>query len=283
MNSAMLHNGKIISAKEYNSELHGSRIYCIDSKCKSPMIFIPQTETTMAYFKTTGKNQSIHTAECGFFKALDFHESINKVSQYQTELKESGIKETIISLNLNSIDPDYEKKVIDKEEAEKKDKDPSEIKVKKENEPPKTITSLKSVVKLITSYEPDLLAGVLISFKGNRIPLSQLILSHEQAHELLWSDRAIDKLQYFVYGTIEKVVRREKVIYINFKSTDSTTRFSLVVFDRYFKHFTLSDNELIDKAVLVAGSLRKNTFNDKNTTEMIVKSNKYLSNLPKQN
>lgn len=176
---------------------------------------------------------------------------------------------------MNKIDPDYLGRQVEREENEKKAQDPNEVKVKQESATPNSIGSLKAIVKLLTSYEPDTLASILVSVKGKKIPISQLILSHDKAHELLWADRAIESLRYFVYGTVEKLIRREKVYYINFKPVNDVM-FSLVIFDKYFKHFTYTDEQLVGKNILATGLLKKNVYKDKNTTEMVIKSNKYL-------
>lgn len=282
MNSAKLHNGKIITAKEYNSNLHGTRIYCIDKACHNvPVIYIKGNETTVPHFRTSGHNNSKHHEGCGFYKPLSFEESIQKVKEYQQELLDQGVKENIIRLNLNKLDPDYVKSEVDREEKEKRVNDPTEIKIKQDAETPASISSLKSVVKLFSTYEPDILSSILVNIKGKKIPISQLILSTEQAHNLLWNGESIDKLNYFVYGTVENVQRREKVYYINFKRVNDVF-FSLVVFDKYFKHFTYSDEELIGKQVLAWGGLAKNTFNEKNTTIMAIKSNRYIEYVPEK-
>lgn len=210
---------------------------------------------------------------------MSFEESIQKVQEYQQELLGQGVKENVIRLNLNKLDPDYVKPEIEREEKKKKVKDPTEIKVKQESETPNSISSLKSIVKLFSTYEPDVLSSILINVKGKKIPISQLILSTEQAHNLLWNGESIDKLSYFVYGTVENIIRREKVYYVNFHKVNNIL-FSLVVFDKYFKHFTYSDESLIGKQILAWGGLAKNTFNDKNTTIMAIKSNSYIEYLP---
>jgi hypothetical protein len=48
------------------------------------------------------------------------------------------------------------------------------------------------------------------------------------------------------------------------------------VFEKYFKHFTYTNEQLEGKNVLAWGILKKNVYKDKNTTEMVIKSNKYL-------
>ncbi|RHW36069.1 hypothetical protein D1B31_18500 [Neobacillus notoginsengisoli] len=276
MNSALLHNGNVVTAVEYNPDVHGNRIYCIDNTCQTPVIFVNGSESTVPHFKTTGKNSdSKHHEQCGFARPLTFEESIKKVEEFQQSLMDKGIKEIVIRMNMNKIDPDYESKQIEREESEKKPKDASEVKIKQESTPPNSIGSLKAIVKLLTSYEPDTLASILVNVKGKKVPISQLIISHDKAHELLWEDRTIPSLNYFVFGTVEKLIRREKVYYINFKPVNDVM-FSLVIFDKYFKHFTYTDEQLIGKNVLATGLLKKNVYKDKNTTEMVIKSNKYL-------
>lgn len=281
MNSAMLHNGQVITAAEYNPDKHGKRIYCIDKACKTNIIYVPGTESTVPYFKTTGKNnESKHKSSCGFYKMLSFEESVEKVKEYQSELMGKGIPETIIRLNMAQIDPDYQKKVIEREESEKKIKDLNEVKVKQESNTPNSISTLKAIVKLLTSYEPDTLASILVSVKGREIPLSQIVVSADRAHELARSGQANESLSYFVYGTIRKVIRREKVIYLNFEPINNVV-FSLVIFDKYFKHFTYKDEQLIGRKILSYGfRLIKNEFKGKNTSELHIKSNKYLEMLP---
>lgn len=213
MNSALLHNGQIITAAEYNPEKNGQRIRCIDKSCHTDLIFVPGTDSSVPYFKTTGKNDhSKHHEKCGFYRILTFEESIRKVEEYQSDLMEKGIKETLIRLNLKKLDPDYVARTVEKEDSEKKAKDPNEVKVKQENKTPNSIGTLKAIVKLLTSYEPDTLATILVSINGRKIPLSQIVISHDKAHELAWSDQADPTLSYFVYGVIQNVVRESLCI-----------------------------------------------------------------------
>lgn len=277
MNSALTHSGKVVLAHEYNEAVHGTRLYCIDKSCQAAVIFVPGTEHSVPHFKTTGKsNESKHKESCGFFKKLTFEESIQKVKEYQDEYLEKGIfRETVIRLNFNQLDPDYQS-VQQERSTEQKRKKESDIKVRNENTTPKSISSLSSIVKLLTSYEPDILAQIIINFKGRKLPLSQMVLSHDKAHEILWEDKNHELKNYFVFGTVEQVLRREKVWYINFKPVNGIL-FSLVVFDRYFKHFIYTDEELLNKKVLAWGTLRRNTYNEKNTSEMLIKSDQYIS------
>ncbi len=274
MQTAFLSNGSIVNANEYSAEKHGHRVLCIDRACKSPVIHVPASENNVAHFKTTGKNDSRHVKGCGFYESLDAVDSIEKLGEYQEDLLGKGIKETLLRINMNRIDPDYESKSVDREKKDQ-DKKEKEIKVKDENQPPQSISSVKSVVKLLTSYEPDILASVLVSVPGGRkVPLSDVVVNQEKAHQLLW-DGELMPTGYFVYGRIKNVSTREKVKYINFEPVNETT-FTLVLFQKYWKHFTYSEEQLRGKDVLVFGELRKNDYNDKNQTEMIIKSEKYM-------
>lgn len=275
MNAAILHTGTVVAARDYNVDTHGNRLYCIDKSCKVPVIYVGGGDNLSPYFKTTGKNDSKHAANCGFFKPLNFVESVQKVDEYQDDLLEQGIKETVVRINFNKLDPDYEPRVIEREEKEEKKKDQDEVKVKQENETPSTIASLKSIVKLMTSYEPDVLSSIIVNVKGKKVPISTLIIDQEKAHSILWSEESIPGINYFVYGEVDAILRREKVIYINFKPVNNVL-FSLILFDKYFKHFTYTDEDLKGKVILAWGHLRKNTYNDKNTTEMNIKSDKYI-------
>ncbi|MFD1736159.1 hypothetical protein ACFSCX_06230 [Bacillus salitolerans] len=275
MISALLSNGKVITSSEYNPDTHGHRLSCID--CKVPVVFVSATDLVKGHFKTTGKHESKHSTTCGFFKPLSFEESIQKIREYQDELLDKGIKEQVLKLNLSKLDPDYVPKVIERDETNTKPKevDDSKVKVKQESDTPQSLSSLKSVVNLLSSYELDVLSTILVQVKGKKIPLSSIVLNQEQAHRLLWGSEQIDKMGYFVYGEIESVIRREKVIYVVFKPLNQI-RFSLVVFEKYFSHFTYKDQELMGKRILAYGFLQKNTYKEKNTTEMSIKSNKYI-------
>lgn len=282
MHSALLSDGKVITAKVYDEKLHGVRIYCMDKSCGVPLIYIPESDGVTAHFKSSGRGDSIHKENCGFAKKLTFQQTVAKVSEYQASLREQGIREFVVRLNLNSIDPDYEAKEIYREPSEKDDKDKPELdeKVLKESKPtPSSIGSLKAVKKLFTTVEPDLLASILVSVKGTKIPISELIRSNHDAHLALWDNKTIINSPYFIHGQIDKVIRREKVWYIKFFAQE-TSFFSLVIFEKHFEHFTLKDEDLIGKHVLAYGYLKKNEFNkDKPATEMIIKSNKYLEML----
>lgn len=77
-------------------------------------------------------------------------------------------------------------------------------------------------------------------------------------------------------------MRREKVWYVNFVKKDDC-RFSLVIFDKYFKHFTYTDEQLKGRNVLAYGFLKKNNFNEElKSTEMLIKSNKCIEFLKVQ-
>ena len=278
MHSALLPNGSIVTAISYSEDLHGVIIKCMDKNCAAPVFHVPGTPAMAAHFKTSGKGASIHHEDCGFARRLSFQETVSKVSEYQTSFQGHGIREFVVRLNMNKIDPDYEAREIvrnpkDKDDSEAKELDSDAL--KEERETPQSIGSLKSVKKLFLTVEPDLLASIIIAVNGKRIPISELIRHYDDAHTALWEDLTL-AVPYFIHGRIEKVFRREKVWYINFTPTNNGF-FSLIVFDRHFKYFTFKDHELIGKEVLAFGTLKKNTFQkDKKSTEMIIKSNQYL-------
>ena len=275
MQTAMLTDGVVVSANEYDADTHGHRIFCIDRNCQAPVIHVPSSKNAAVHFKTTGKNDSKHKQGCGFFEPLDAVESIQKLEEYQGQLLEKGIKETLVRINMNKIDPDYESKAVEREEK-KDEKKESEVKVKDENQPPQSISSVKSVLKLLTTYEPDILSSVLVSVPGgHKVPISNFIINQERAHNLLWEDKVYSNIGYFVYGIIKNISTREKVKYINFETVNDIT-FTLVIFEKYWKHFTYSEEGLQGQDVLVYGALRKNDFNNKQQTEMLIKSDKYL-------
>lgn len=278
MHSALLPNGKIITAVSYDESLHGVRLNCMDKSCMSPVFHVPGTPTMSAHFKTSGKGASIHKQNCGFGKKLTFQETVSKVDEYQASFQGQGLREFVVRLNMNKLDPDFEAKESENLPKEKEDSKVEELDsevLKEDTKTPKSIGSLKSVKKLFMTVEPDLLASIIVAVNGKRIPISELIRSYEAAHLALWNDTTLD-VPYFIHGIVERVIRRDKVWYINFKQTDSGF-FSLIVFDRHFKHFTLKDEELIGKEVLAFGLLKKNTYSqDRKSTEMIIKSNQYI-------
>lgn len=85
MLSAKLHNGQIISSIDYDVNIHGNRIFCIDKKCGAPLSFVQGNESRIAHFKTSGKGDSLHKNDCGFYQPLDLVESIKKVREYQKD------------------------------------------------------------------------------------------------------------------------------------------------------------------------------------------------------
>lgn len=275
MQMCQLHNGTYVSASEYDPSEHGSRIYCMDKNCRAPVIFIPKNQVAAAHFKTTGKGESVHVKGCGFYQPLDTIETIEKINEYQADVLEHSVKEIIIRMNMKRIDPDYEAKVIEREEK-KETKSNMEVKVKDEKKPPQSISSVSSIVKLLNSYEPDTLSSVLLNVgSGKKIPLSDVVVNQVKAHQLLWEERLIPNLGYFVYGKVVHISKREKVLYINLEKKEDVP-FTLVLFQRYWSQFSYTEDDLLGKQVLVFGHLRKNDYEGKTETEMLIKSDKYL-------
>lgn len=284
MRTAILAGGKIVHADEYDEAMHGFEIFCMDKSCRSPLIFVPKTEKAVSHFKTIGKNsESKHKPTCGFYQPLDVIESIEKVGEYQKEIiQNSSVKKVLISLNMKKIDPDYETKPVDKETVESKNPPEDKVKVKETNENPATISSLKSIVKLMAQHEPDLLSTIYFNVGGGRkIPISSMVMNQERAHQALWNEESLRETGYFVYGKIQEVIHREKVKYIKMEKMNGVS-FTIVIFEKHFKFFKLADTQLKDKDILVYGILRKNIFQEKNETEIVIKSDKYIEFLKRR-
>ena len=276
MRTALLPDGSMVSAFHYNERVHGKKLYCIDKNCNAELIFVSGTSTTVPYFKTTGKSKkSRHSILCGFYRPLTFEEGLSKIKEYQNEyLKNDEIEVNVVQLNMERIDPELSTEHRE-EKQEKKSGSRKQRKKSNDDELPKTIGSLQTLVNLFEKFEPDILATIFVEMDGKKIPLSDFILSHDVAHERLWSGKLPNDVHCFVYGIVEQILRRRKVHYINFKPVNNVL-FSLVLFEPYFPYFNYKDEQLLGKKVLAWGQLRKNTYNDKNTSEMIIKSNKYL-------
>lgn len=282
MQTALLQNGQLITAKEYDVNLHGSILTCIDKNCGAPLIFVSKSKSLVAHFKSTGKGDSIHSKSCGFYEKLDVIGAVAKTKEYQSQLLPGrGINENVIRLNMNRIDPDFESKSV---QRESKDSINENLKIKQDNETPLSISSVKSVVKLLTEYEPDILATIVINVgNGRKIPLSELVLNHYDAHFLLWEEKSYLNTGYFVYGKVEKFVKRETVLYIRF-SEDRGISFTLVLFQKYWKEFSYTEQDLVGKYILAYGLLRKNDYKEGNhETEMVIKSEKYIERIKAKN
>ncbi|MGY3716076.1 hypothetical protein ACWE42_11175 [Sutcliffiella cohnii] len=271
MLTGKLHNGNIVTTLEYNSDLHGTRVYCIDKSCNAPLIYVAENDNRAAHFKTSGKGDSKHSSQCGFYQQLDLIESISKVKQYQEDGVHSN-KEIIIRLSMNRIDPDREVAGVEREKGKKENQEP---KVKNESLTPNSITSVKGVVKLLTEYEPDVLSSILINVGGGRkVNLSELVVDQKTAHRLLWQEEGLKDVGYFIYGKVSKFTKLEKVLYINFEEVE--VPFTVVIFQKYWNEFDYTEKQLVGRNVLVYGHLRKNDYQNKQTTEMIIKSSKYI-------
>lgn len=277
MHSALLSDGKLITAKEYEAERHGVMLFCMDPTCKVPVHFVKGDVLNTPHFKTSGKANSIHKNTCGFANKLNFKDTVSKVNEYQEALRAQGIREFVVKLNMDKLDPDYVPKEVNRGDSEKEQTPPPEIDkklLKEKPETPSSLSSLKSIKKLYQSVSPDLLASIVISIKGNQIPISKLICHYETAHNLFWKGDTLE-VPYFIYGVVQKVVRREKVWFINLAS--DSYFFTLVIFEKYFKHFSYRDEDLLNKEILAMGFLRKNEYQkDKPSTEMIIKSDDYI-------
>jgi hypothetical protein len=284
MQTAKLSNGTILSALEYSPQKHGFEIYCLDKNCSAPLIFVDRNTRNSsdvqvaAHFKTTGKDESTrHKKGCGFYDSLDVIEAIEKVNEYQQQILEAeGTPKNVIRLSLNLLDPDHVKD--ERGEKEKSDnKDETDPKVKDTKQQPTVISSMKSIIKLLTDFEPDILGTVYFSVNGRKLPMSQLVLSPRRAYHLVWEGTPIPKMKYFVYGKILNATKLKNLLFLDFENIDDSSQpFSIVVFENYFKNFKYSPDEVKGRYVLVYGALRQNDYQNRRKTEIILKTDKYF-------
>ncbi|MGN4128006.1 hypothetical protein ACMGD3_23830 [Lysinibacillus sphaericus] len=278
MNAARLHDGTIIAVKDYCPNEHGVAIYCMDIACQVPVHYVPKSKKA-AFFKTSGKGDSVHKELCAFATKMTFERSLFKVTQFQKELK-SKVDPIMVRLNIDKLDPDYIPKTTGKKASDKKESIPRELKVDDDSQnPPQAVSSLKNLKKLFQTEEPDLLASIYANYNGYKLPITELISDQYLAAKKLWQGTALN-VPYFIYGEITKIVRLDKVWYFNMGNSSSS--FTLVVFEKYFKHFTYTDEELLNRPILVTGRLKKNDFKKGEfATEMIIKANSFIEFLDK--
>ena len=277
LNAARLQNGSVIAAIDYSTTEHGPGIYCLDVTCQVPVHFV-QESRKVPFFKTSGKGDSVHKELCAFASKMTFERSVDKVTQFQQELQ-SKVEPIFVRLNTNKLDPDYEPRSVERETTNK-EVDARELKIKEDSpKPPQTVSSLKSLKKLFQTAEPDLLASVYVSYNGHKLPITELISDQFIAAKKLWQGTTLN-IPYFIHGEITRIVRLEKVWYFNMN--EDFYPFTLVVFEKYFKHFTHTDEELLNRPILVMGRLKKNEFNkEKPVTEMVIKANAFIEFLDK--
>ncbi|MCY7454266.1 hypothetical protein [Bacillus altitudinis] len=272
MRNALLANGSTIHADQYLLDVHGPNLFCIDKCCRAPVFFVKGNEDIRSHFKTSGKNDSVHKEGCAFYRQLTFEESMKKIEEFESHFqKVEPNSQQLIRINLNSIDPDR----ITKQTERNNEKKNEEIKIKSESNTPPSVASLKGVVKLLTMNELDVLSQCQVAIRGNKRKLSELILSVDEAHKLLWSVERLSH-EYFIYGQVERVIKLEKVMYISFIKKEHP--FSLVIFQRHFPYFEYDENALVGKHVLVYGELVKNHHKG-NRSQMVIKSSKYIEPL----
>ncbi|WP_197208160.1 hypothetical protein [Cytobacillus firmus] len=121
------------------------------------MNFVPAQCSVAPHFKTNGKEKSKHTDNCGQSKKLSFAEPIQKCEHYQNDL-------LVIKMNLNRLDPDFEAKVV---EREQQNKPPQAIKVKNDSSLTPSSKSSTKVCCIKTTYR---VSWHPLHVKGNKFP-----------------------------------------------------------------------------------------------------------------
>lgn len=275
MNAARLQDGAIIAAKDYCPSEHGVAIYCMDVACQVPVHFVQKSKKA-AFFKTTGKGDSVHKDLCAFATKMTFERSLLKVAQFQREIK-SKVETVFMKINIDKLDPDYIPKTINRTGTTSTGGSSSRelIVTDDSNKKPQAVSTLKNLKKLFQTEEPDYLASIYANYNGYKLPITELISDQYLAAKKLWQGTALN-VPYFIYGEITKIVKLEKVWYFNMGESSSSP-FTLVVFEKYFKYFTYTEEELLNRPILVTGRLKKNDFKKGEfATEMIIKANSFI-------
>lgn len=245
----------------------------MDVACRVPVHFVQKSKKA-AFFKTTGKGESVHKDLCAFATKMTFERSLFKVTQFQKEIQ-SKVEPIIMKLNIDKLDPDYIPKTINRTGLNKTPGSSSRVVTDESDKKPQAVTNLKSLKKLFQTEEPDYLATIYANYNGYKLPITEIISDQYLAAKKLWQGTALN-VPYFIYGEITKIVRLDKVWYFNMGESSSSP-FTLVVFERNFKHFTYTDEELLNRPILVTGRLKKNDYKkDEFVTEMIIKANSFI-------
>ena len=273
MQNAKLPDGTIINAKEYIESVHKGKIYCV--YCGATVIHV-NPEDRDPFFKTTGQtDKSRHLDNCVQKRNLQVFDSLKMINKYTTKLADTHSNgEYIIKINFDSFDIRKQPKGQTPEigfDHHKKKLPYANGYTNYKDSPIKSITSLKTIARLLKN-KPEELAKIVLVVNGQRYRLNELVLNQNQANELARSN--IGNLDYIVYGQVMSVKRREKVIYINMSVQDGMEPFTAMVFKKYFVHFKYKDEKLIGNPVLIAGRLKLNDRNNK--AEMVIYSSKQL-------
>lgn len=276
MQNALLPNGQVVNAKEYDDQIHGKLIYC--PGCKVPLIWVnPQNDDRSPYFRTTGHGESEHKRFCPHNRDVKILDTMKKVNRYTTRL--INIPETervVIKLNLNTnINEIPQGKVNEIPDSHPKKSYKYSLSYKrKQKKPIRSISSLSAIARLIMDNTEEELNKVFLDYNGKQLPLSDLVVDQTRANELAFNEGKTTS-HYIVYGRILKVIKTEKVMFLNFDRENGTLKpFAAFVFAQDYNWFAYTKNELENNVVLVWGQIQLNRKYNK--AEVQIRSNKDL-------
>lgn len=267
MRNAYLKNGEKLPAKDYNLRVHGSAVYC---KCGARVICVtPNNDDRESFYKTTGSKDSKHDNNCSEIRRLRIN-MVEKGVKFSAAIKAvQEEQQRTISLNLSSATKQPGNINIDEVEYEKPNYVNRPRKI--ENRLHGSIKSLSTIATLLTKNSAEELLTIVFKINGKKIPLSKLVIEQNAANEI--AKAGLDE-EFIVYGIVDNVVKREKVMYINFDEQDGAKPFALVVFANNFDKFAI--NEKIEgKTVLAYGKITPQ-YGATEGTQMILNNKQHI-------
>jgi len=278
MQNALLPNGRIVNAKEYDHQIHGKEIYC--PECKVPLIWAnPQNDDRSPYFRTTGYGESDHKPFCPHNRVVKILNTMKKVNQFTTRLSDiPEAEKVVIKLNLKTDMikvPQGEVNEIPNSHPKKSYKYSLRYN-RRQKKPIRSISSLSAIARLIMDNKEEELNKVFLDYNGKQLPLSDLVVDQTRANELAFNEGKTS-FHYIVYGRILKVVKTEKVMFLNFDRENGTLKpFAAFVFAQDFSWFTYTKDKLENNAVLVWGQIQLNRKYKKAEIQLRSNNNIYI-------
>jgi len=272
MQNARLIDGSIINANEYIRNLHEGKILC--PYCDAPVIYVMPQEKD-PYFKTTGKNNSIHDKYCSERRELAVFDSIRQIKRYTAKIDDlTDYKEYIFNLNLENIhiDEEHRGKVNEIGFNHPKKKLKYTNRYGNTKNALRNIRTLDLLAKIIRKNYKEL-NKIVFDYNGCKYLLEDIIIDQNKAFELA-STGQIKDIDYVVYGKVRSLISRETVKYINLEEQDGMVPFTGVIFKDHFPDFTY-DERINGKPVLIAGKLLLNKMYNK--AQIIIKSDLQVS------
>lgn len=279
MQNALLPNGEIVNAREYDVRKHGDVIMC--PHCKARVIYV-HSSNTEPHFKTTGRSPDFtHKQDCPHVrKILQIVDTIKKLRKYTTDLSDATSRQQQIIIDIQPLfkqlntGPTPKGPITEIPNSHPKKQFDYAMRYKDAIElPVKQINSLKTIAKLIKDNCIEKLASTFFLVNEKQLRISDVIIDQNTANRICRTGD-IENIPYIVYGTIRSVARREKVMFLNFDTQDGAAPFTAYVFARHFNNFSYTQEEILKKFVLLLGFIKPNS--KYGYAEMELKSEKQM-------